>query len=303
MSSMAGTFAAWRAELASIGRDWFGDGDEIADDRDKTLTLPAAGVLRPTVRLPNAPDRTLRNVLKYELEKLSPVPPEQVYFDFQVLRRDKASNTAEVALRIIRRDIVDGAVRQTHAAGLGVAAIRFDGDARSADPAAFPVDRGSYLRDQWRRRRAAILGLAALVLLLAVLLAAYLRGAAISDDLADQVSSEGLQALRVEQLQQRIARATAQLAFLGEQKRKPSFAAVLADVTHALPDGTWLTEFDLSGDKVRIGGYSRSAAELIAIFDRSGRFADAQFAAPVTQGAAPGVERFDLTFTLAGTSK
>lgn len=300
MSAAAEILAAWRAELAAAGREWFGEDDDVPDRRDRILVLPSGGVLRPTVRLPNASERTLRSALKYELEKLSPVPPEQVYFDFNVTRRNRESNSAEVELRIIRRDIVDEAVRRTHAAGFGVAAIRFEGDARPAGKNSFPVDRSAYLRDQWRRRRAAVLGIAALVLLVAALLAAYLRGAEISSDLADQVSNEGMRAARVEQLQRRIERATAQLAFLGEQKKSPLFVAVLDDVAHTLPDGTWLTEFDLSGSKIRIEGYSRSASELIAIFDRSGRFANTQFAAPVTQGAAPGIERFDLTFELAG---
>jgi general secretion pathway protein L len=291
--------AAWRAELAAAAREWFGE-DDAPTGRDGNLVLPSACVLRPTVRLPNAPERTLRSALKYELERLSPVSPDDVYFDFTVLLRDKTSNTAEVELRIVRRDIVDEAARRLNASGASVAAIRFEGDDKPADTSAFPIDRGAYLRDQWRRKRAAILGGAALALLLAVLLAAYLRGAEISDDLADQVADEGMRAARVEQLQQRIERATAQLAFLGKQKRSPLFVAILSDVAHTLPDGTWLTEFDLSGDKIRIEGYSRSASELIAIFDRSGRFANAQFAAPVTQGITPGVERFDLTFQLAG---
>lgn len=325
--TVADLLAAWRAELGTLGRKYFGDGDgELLVDyhpdlpdravraalaglagtagrRDVVLILPSKEVLRPSVRLPYASQRTLRDALKYELEKLSPVSPDEVYFDFEMLARDRASNTVEIALRIIRRDVVDQALRLCRGAGLAVSAIRFEGDARAADPASFPVDRTAHLRAQWRRNNLAILAGAALALLFALLLATYLRGAMTLDALTEAVSEEGVRAARVELLQQRIDRAAAQLTFLGKQKRAPLFAAILADVTRTLPDGTWLTQFDLAGNKIRIEGYSRSAADLIAVFDRSGRFVNAQFAAPVTQGSAPGIERFDLAFEIAGAPR
>lgn len=274
-------------------------GDREARRRDAVLLLPAADVLRPSVRLPLAKDNILREALKYELEKLSPISPDEVYCDFEITRRDREANTADVALRIIRRDIVDEAWRACGAAELKVSAVRFEGDARPADPGVFPVDRAAALKSQWRRNATAFVCGGALALFAALLLATYLRGMMILDNVDDMVSDEGVRAARVEQLQQRIEHASAQLAFLGRQKRAPLFSAILADVTRALPDGTWIDQFDMNGPRIRISGYSRSASDLIAAFDRSGRFANAQFAAPVTQGAAQGVERFDLTFEIA----
>ncbi len=269
--------------------------------RDAVLSLSSGDVLRPSVRLPRASAQTLRRALGYEIERLSPISPDAVYFDFAITARDPASNTVEVELRIIRRDIVDAAVALAHAAGLTVSAIRFEDDPRPADWQAFPVDRSGFLRAQARHRGPALLAGTAIVLLLAILLALYLRGAAVADDLADQVSTEGMRAAEVERLRHRIDRTATQFVFLEKQRRAPSFVAVLNDVTRTLPDGTWITEFDLTGNRIRIEGYSHAASDLIAVFDRSGRFTNAQFAAPVTQGTSAGVERFDLTFELVGT--
>jgi len=335
-------FAAWRTELGALcgtalqgGRDelvvesgsgkivilWAGhELGQVASDneqagramralltaaprRDAVLQLPAGDVLRPVVRLPYASKRVLRSALTYELEKLSPVSPDEVYFDFQILGRDRAENAADIELRIIRRDIVDAKAQLCRAAGLAVAAIRFEGDPRDADPATFPVDRGASLRGRWRRNNLAIAGGAVLALLIALTFVTYMRGSDALDAFTDQVANEGIRAARVEQLQSRIDRTTQQLAFLGQQKRAPLFVAILADVSRTLPDGTWISEFDMTGNKIRIEGFSHSASDLIAVFDRSGRFANAQFAAPVTQGASPGVERFDLTFEIVGTAK
>jgi len=267
---------------------------------DVELSLSSGDVLRPSLRLPRASAQTLRRALGYEIERLSPISPDAVYFDFAVTSRDAASNTVEVELRIIRRDIVDAAVALAHAAGLSVSAIRFEDDPRPADWRAFPVDRSGFLRAQARHRGPALLAGAAAVLLLAIPLALYLRGAAVADDLNDQVFTEGMRAAEVERLRHRIDRTATQFAFLEKQRRAPSFVAVLNDVTRTLPDGTWITEFDLTGNRIRIEGYSHAASDLIAVFDRSGKFTNAQFAAPVTQGTTAGVERFDLTFELAG---
>jgi general secretion pathway protein L len=268
--------------------------------RDIVFLLPSDDVLRPTVRLPRASRHTLRRALGYEIERLSPVPPNQLYFDFAAAGREPAANTVEVELRIIRRELIDPAIAMCRAAGVSVGAIRFEGEARPADWRAFPVGRAAALRSEARRLGPVLLAGAAVVLLIAVLLAAYLRGAAIADDLVDQVSTEGLRAAQVERLRQRIDRTATQFAFLERQRRTPLFVAILNDVTRTLPDGTWISEFDLHGNRIRIDGYSREASNLIAIFDRSGRFTNAQFAAPVTQGMSGGLERFDLTFELAG---
>lgn len=287
---------ATRATLA-------GDAGLIGGRRDAVLELPSSSVLRPTVRLPNASQRVLREALTYELEKLSPVPPDQIYFDFRVASRDRDANTAEIELRIIRREIVDEAMRQCRANDIAIGAIRFEGDPRPAEPAAFPVDRMAMLRGTWRRHSLAILGGLAAVLLIAVLIALYMRGSATLDALSEEMVMEGARASRVEQLQHRIDQAGTQLAFLSRQKQRPLFVAVLADVAHVLPNGSWIGEFTMSGNRIRLSGYSRSASDLIAVFDRSGRFVNAQFAAPITQSATPGVDRFDLTFEIAGAPK
>jgi len=59
----------------------------------------------------------------------------------------------------------------------------------------------------------------------------------------------------------------------------------------------------MSGNSIRLSGYSHSGSDILAAFDSYRRFVNTPFAATVTQGATPGVERFDLTFEIAGTPK
>ncbi|HTU35507.1 MAG TPA: PilN domain-containing protein [Candidatus Acidoferrum sp.] len=271
--------------------------------RDIAVVFAESTILRPSVNLPYASYDNLRKALHFELERISPVAPDDVFFDFTVRSRDREARTADMALRIIRRDIVSGAVDLCHEAGLGVSAIFLGDDESSADWRAFPVDRRALMKSLARRFAIQILGGVALFLLIAILLAAYLRGAETAEYLADELSSESLRAARVERLQHHIDQATTQLAFLGKQKRAPLFVAVLDDIARILPNGTWLTELSIDGGKIHIAGYSHASADLIGIIDRSGRFTNAQFTAPVTQGSSPDVERFDLTFEIAGAPR
>jgi general secretion pathway protein L len=103
----------------------------------------------------------------------------------------------------------------------------------------------------------------------------------------------------VESLQDEINKANLGMAFLAQQKQSPLLVKILAEVTKILPDNTWLVEFELHGREVRIRGYSAAASSLIALFDNSRLFTNAQFRAPSMQGQN-GAERFDLSFEVKG---
>ncbi len=268
--------------------------------RDMVLRLPQGEVLRAEVWLPMAGAATLRKALYFELERLSPVEPGQLYFDFTIGARDKAANRVQAVLRIVRRAVVDEAVSRCHAAGLAVAAIAFAGDPRPADPAQFPVDRPAYLRLIWRKWNLAFLGGLALALAIAALFAWYARNAEAEDMLTDQIVVEQHRAAAVGRIEQDIARTNTRIGFLAQQKQAPLTAAILAQLSQIMPDGTWLNEVETGGGRVHIRGYSHAAADLIGAIDRSGTFANAQFGAPVIRNPAGNVEQFDLVFDIRG---
>ncbi|HEY3779323.1 MAG TPA: PilN domain-containing protein [Rhizomicrobium sp.] len=267
--------------------------------KDVALELPEDEVLRRRFELPAARRSTLARAVPFELERLSPIEADRLYCDFVVLDPGKAKKNAELELRIVKRSTVDSAMALARAAGLRVGAIRFEGDSREADWRSFPVDRGAWLRLKWRQWNVVGLGLLAIVLAIAVVFAAYLRGAAAADALSAEVDDASSRAAVVHHLTHEIADVRAQIEFPLAQKRGPLLLTILAEVTRVLPDGTWLTEFQLDGGKVHIQGLSKSASDVVADIDRSPMFANAQFMAPL-QNAQNGNERFDLSFDVKG---
>ena len=265
---------------------------------DVAITLPAGEVLRPRVRLPYVPHRAIRSMLGYELEHLSPLHLEELYFDFRVVARERKANRTEVDLRIIKRNVIRDALKVVHTAGFSVGAILFEHDELPSDWRHFPVDLIGYLRRYWRRQGVVLLAGLSILLLITVGLGAYARGAAARDSIEDQIETERLEAVQVEHIRHDIDSAHAQIEFAAAQKMKqPSLLTILSGITGALPDGTWLTSLKVEGKKIHAQGYSHAASDLIGLIDRSPQFANAQFNAPIMQSSNK-LDRFDITFDI-----
>ena len=267
---------------------------------DVFLTLPADQVLRPRLMMPKARRASLQGALRYEVERINPIGPDDLYYDFVV--GSSGGDTVEIELRMVRKAAFEEVLGLCRTVGLAVAGIYFEGDQRAGDWRTFPVDRSAFLRTLFNSFGLAILSGLAVMLLVLVLVGAYLREAATLDALSDAVADAGVRAARVEQMNETIDRTSKDLGLAARQKEAPFFVSILAELTQTLPDGTWITELTIDGAKLRIQGASSQASDLIGLIDRSSRFSNARFEAPVVHDTAAKVDRFDLSFDVRGVS-
>jgi general secretion pathway protein L len=265
-----------------------------------TLLLPPASVLVKRVTLPLAADENLREVLGFEMDRHTPFLAEQVYYDYRVLSRSAATGSLEVELWVTARDRVDPILDELDGLGLApdVMGIAHPGSADALAPG-----RLNLLPPARRPRRSALvrrlnlaLGVATLLLLAAVLTQPLLAKRVHLRELERAVAAAQVEAQEVAALRERLERIDASARALVERKRStPLVADLLDEVTRVLPDDTWLTRFEVSGDEVQLQGESAAAAALIPLLQASPMLADPRFRAPVTQNPREQAERFDLS--------
>jgi general secretion pathway protein L len=89
--------------------------------------------------------------------------------------------------------------------------------------------------------------------------------------------------------------ATAALRSLERRKHEsPAAVIVLEELSRALPDHTYVTEFRIEGDKLRLVGLTRDAPALIGLIEQTSHFTRATFFAPTTRAPNETGERFHI---------
>ncbi|MGD9511056.1 MAG: PilN domain-containing protein [Geminicoccaceae bacterium] len=262
-----------------------------------TLRLDPARMFSRVVRLPEEAGGSIDQVLRFEMDRLTPFAADEVQLGWRAVGRDPARRQIEVAFTVIPREEVAAAVAMARRWGLNPAAVELwpgpGGHLRLRGPTA-----------RARRIRLAEAGVLAVLLALLASLAWVQRDGQVQrlDALEEAVAearagADAAQSLRaqldlaVEQANRAVARKLA----------APMTVQVLTELARALPDHSWMTQLSITGDDVDIVGYSRAVTEVVAGLSASGAFQDVTFRSPVTKDEATGgLERFHLGARLAG---
>jgi general secretion pathway protein L len=74
----------------------------------------------------------------------------------------------------------------------------------------------------------------------------------------------------------------------------PLTVLILETLSEILPDNTYLTDFRVDGNKLRLTGITHNAPSLIELIERSGRFKQATFFAPTTRSPTSSADHFSI---------
>jgi general secretion pathway protein L len=251
------------------------------------LRLPAGMVLRREVVLPLAAERDLASVIAFEMDRLTPFAPEEVFWGLSGLRRDPVRGL-RMTLLIALRAPVERLLETLASANLKPGFLE-DGDGR------IPLSQRFALPG--RRLNAALYGLSAFLALacLAIpLIRQQLALNAVQAEIADlQPAAHEAMALR-----QRLAIAASGQAAIAAAQQSGDALQSLAALTAALPDGTFLSDFTLKSGDLTIDGRSTDAARLIAMLAAAPGFHDPRFVAPVTRAIDGQADLFSIHATV-----
>jgi general secretion pathway protein L len=264
-----------------------------------TLRLSGELGLRKVITLPLAARDDLPQLLRFEMDRLTPFRADEVHFAQRIVATDIANRRITVELAVAPRSTVTQALKL--AQDVGAAASRVELDMPQVDAVQplnlLPRD-GADAAGERRLLRALIL--LALVLAVTAVAIPLQRQRAQLAALTDQVAATRVEAEQSHALRAQLDQLSQTGAFLlAEKGRQPMATEVLADLTRLMPDQAYLGQLLLQGGEVQLHGWAATASDLISLLDQSPLFRAPQFRSPVTQEGGDGIERFHLSVELA----
>ncbi|WP_296802266.1 PilN domain-containing protein [Thiolapillus sp.] len=255
-----------------------------------TVFVPVNWLLKRTVALPAAAQENLRQVISFELDRFTPFPADQVYFDYHINSRGGGAEMLSVDVALVPCKRVDDWLNALRLAGIAVDTLSASGlwdEANLLPPELRP-------KLNLRRLTQKMLPVALVVILLAAAMALPLwqkRNIAMSLQAREAVLRG--KAGEVIKLREKVDAEIQSLEKIRDQWRAfPPVLDVLQVLTNLLPDDTSLQRMEVKGNTLTINGTSSSASSLIALLQNSPAFDAPHFLSPVTQQR--GKEVFNL---------
>ena len=279
-----------------------GDLESLAANRngralDVVLALPRDQVVTRKAELPLAAQENLREVLGFEMDRLTPFNPAEVYFDFTITGRDTKRGRLGLTVFLAPKQAVDGLIDQAEGRGFTVKAVdiagKEEGEVLGFDllPTA-PMRRSSLVG----RTVAGAFTVAAVMLLLLAIEIPLQRKVDYADAVSQRVVAERDRVAALRKLEEEIAGLQSQGGSLEDLKHRDGLTLALLDkVTRLLPDDAWLVQLSLAGNRLELTGFSPASSTLLTSFEQSPLFTETVFRAPVTQDPRVGRERFSLS--------
>jgi general secretion pathway protein L len=288
--------------LGRFGAEELGNGlrDRILEQNPKlgestvALRLGPGQALRKTLKLPQAAEENLSQVLAFEMDRLTPFKSDQIYYGHRILSRLSATRQILVELVLTPRAKLDGLLQELSAVGFRPQIVDVEDE---APPGAVNLLPAQFRANRSRWLRALQIALATLTLVLAGAIAVLpiLAKRAEVEALEDQVRKAGKQAKEVEVLRQDTETLEHQTHFLKDKKRtEPVLVDMLEELSRVIPSNTWLNGLQYKDRRIVIQGQSPSASSLIELIEASGHFKNTSFVSPVTKDTASALERFQI---------
>ena len=265
--------------------------------REVVLQLTSAQILTQTLTLPVAAERNLRQVITYQLDRLTPFPADQIYFDARPLHYQPDQRSIQVRFAWVLRSELDALLARLRKQGVRPQRVTLAGDHSGID--VLPSDQRPRRHSAINRVQTGLL-LAVILTLCAALIVPLWQQRQLVITLMPQVDSAQRQAEQVLILREQLDQAIVSSQFLAERRQaRPPTINILRELTELLPDHTWVEQLDLRETRVEVRGESQDAGALLAQVENSPLFRGASFGAPITKDPRSNRDRFYLIIPFA----
>ena len=275
-----------------------GAGHERAPTR--VLMMPPEDILTRSVSLPAQVRANLPQVIRYELDRLSPFQASDVLYDFAPRPGPKGAQRVNVDLALCRRDVADVWVKRLRDAGSPIDRISWNGAWPSANllPQAERPKRPIAL---WSLDN--LLWALTAMLIVAALIGPLWQQKRVAEARDAEARRARIEAVAVDDIRQELEQALLGSTAVLQQKRdEPNILVMLRELSDRIPDDTWIQTLDYNNGQVELRGESGQATALIALLEGAPGIDEVAFRSPVTQVPQTGKERFNISLRFSRTT-
>lgn len=264
------------------------------------LRLSNADALSKTVNLPLAAQANVTQVVSYELDRYSPFKAEQVYFATRIERVDTEAAQIAVQLLLTPKKHLESLYNDCKNLGITPSVVDVEdspNDLQNLHSAYNLLPQNLQLKVKNTSRW--IIGTLFISLILlsfsSLILPVWLEYQAV-EELENKISKIDKEVKAIKNLQAEMdsLREETQL-LINEKTAAPPIIAILNEISALMQDDSWLSYLQYSDGQIQLQGESKAASNLLADLEASDYFAKVNFASPVTQDKASGLERFQIT--------
>lgn len=264
------------------------------------LCLPPGQYLAKRIGMPAAAEENLRQVLGYEMDRHTPFKADEASYGFRVTARDTAAKRLEIRLVAAPRARVESALSRLAAWGVRpfmVSTIEDLGAGATLnllEPERQPRRHGAMPgRTAWAL--GAVLAVTALTALAFPILVK--REAVVG--LLPIVAKARLAAAETDTLRASLdAMVSDHDHLLKKKQATPAVVELLDELSHILPDDTWVSVVEMRGTELQLQGETGSSSKLVEILAQSPMLADTSFRSPLTKLPQGNAERFHVAATV-----
>jgi general secretion pathway protein L len=267
---------------------------------EKIVVIPHDQVLAKKVTFPIATEENIREVLSFEMDRLTPFKSSQVYYDNYLISRNKNKSTIDLKLVVIPRDRIDSLLDKLSRMDIRphVVTAKDDSAEKVMPINLLPVEKRAKKINALKIINYTLVGVMLILLVVSLLFPIWNKMKYI-EKLEPELTDLTKNAEQITKLRKQVEKAEGEALFLTEKKENTLLVLEVVDeLTQIIPDDTWVSQLEIKNNEVHIHGESVSSASLLPIIEASEIFVNAQFRSPVTQNRRNNTERFHLSAKL-----
>ena len=267
------------------------------------LLLAPSLVLSRELQLPNEAEGNLRRVLAFSMDRYTPFTEDEVFFDYKLLRRDRAARKIVIRLFVAPRERVAPVIEYLRHDAIEAVVMDVLESGGDADPGSragvnllAPEQRS---RGDSLGRVNRVLAVAALVLVAVAIALPLVQRQQLASRLEGQLAQTRESVRQAEVLRSELDQRVRRMHLIQQRHAgTPSKLEVFDELSRLLPDDAWAGQVAIQDGRVRLSGEAGSASGLMELLSKSPIFVDPRFEAPLTQNPKTGGERFVMSVAI-----